>query len=185
MRGARSATSHPAHASTWASSNPSDYLIDLVHALKRQYRAGAVPDERCHARLDPQAEGRPGQLPVGHDEGIVHGRRRGTLLGYSVVTDDFMPDIGANAYPIAFGDFKQAYYVIERKGIAILRDPAGGFPHVRSSSPAAASVAVSRSSRRSSCSRSPRPDRRWRASSSTATTRRERLATRVRSDTSR
>jgi HK97 family phage major capsid protein len=55
----------------------------------------------------------------------------GNLLGYNVVTDDFMADIGADAYPIAFGDFKQAYYVIERKGIAVLRDPASAFPHVR------------------------------------------------------
>ena len=55
----------------------------------------------------------------------------GTLLGYPVVTDDFMADIGANTFPIAFGDFKQAYYVIDRKGVSVLRDPAGAFPHVR------------------------------------------------------
>jgi HK97 family phage major capsid protein len=55
----------------------------------------------------------------------------GQLLGHAVVTDDFMPDLGSNAFPIAFGDFKRAYYVIDRKGIAVLRDPVTAFPNVR------------------------------------------------------
>jgi HK97 family phage major capsid protein len=29
-----------------------------------------------------------------------------TFMGYSVFDDDYMPDAGADAYPIAFGDFK-------------------------------------------------------------------------------
>ena len=55
----------------------------------------------------------------------------GTLLGHPVVTDDFMPDLGANAYPVAFGDFNRAYYIVDRKGVSVLRDPAGAFPYVR------------------------------------------------------
>jgi HK97 family phage major capsid protein len=55
----------------------------------------------------------------------------GTLLGYPVATDDFMPDVGANAYPIAFGDFNKAYYVIDRKGMSILRDPFTAVPYVK------------------------------------------------------
>jgi HK97 family phage major capsid protein len=42
-----------------------------------------------------------------------------------------MPDIGANAYPIAFADWKQAYYVIDRKGMSILRDPFTAVPNVK------------------------------------------------------
>jgi HK97 family phage major capsid protein len=120
------------HASSWAAANPSDYLIDLVHALKRQYRAGAsfVMNDATLGSIRKLKDGQGNYLWGMTKESFMSGAV-GTLLGYSVVTDDFMADIGANAYPIAFGDFKQAYYVIERKGIAILRDPATAFPHVR------------------------------------------------------
>jgi len=120
------------HASSWASSNPSDYLIDLVHALKRQYRAGAsfLMNDATLGSIRKLKDGQGNYLWGMTKDSFMAGAV-GTLLGYNVVTDDFMADIGANAYPIAFGDFKQAYYVIERKGIAVLRDPATAFPHVR------------------------------------------------------
>jgi HK97 family phage major capsid protein len=120
------------HASTWASSNPSDYLIDLVHALKRQYRAGAtfLMNDATLGSIRKLKDGQGNYLWGMTKDSFMAGAV-GTLLGYSVVTDDFMADIGANAYPIAFGDFRQAYYVIERKGVAVLRDPATAFPAVR------------------------------------------------------
>ena len=120
------------HASTWASSNPSDYLIDLVHALKRQYRAGAtfLMNDATLGSIRKLKDGQGNYLWGMTKDSFMAGAV-GTLLGYSVVTDDFMADIGTNAYPIAFGDFKQAYYVIERKGVAVLRDPATAFPAVR------------------------------------------------------
>lgn len=119
-------------ASSWAASNPSDYLIDLVHALKRQYRAGAsfIMNDTTLGSIRKLKDGQGNYLWGMTRESFMAGAV-GTLLGYPVVTDDFMADIGANAYPIAFGDFKQAYYVIDRKGVSILRDPAGAFPHVR------------------------------------------------------
>lgn len=120
------------NASSWAASNPSDYLIDLVHALKRQYRAGAsfLMNDATLGSIRKLKDGQGNYLWGMTKDSFMAGAV-GTLLGYNVVTDDFMADIGANAYPIAFGDFKQAYYVIERKGIAVLRDPATAFPHVR------------------------------------------------------
>ncbi len=119
-------------AAGFAASNPSDKLIDLVHALKRQYRAGAnwTMNDATLAEIRKLKDGQGNYLWGMTKESFTAGAV-GTLLGYSVVTDDFMPDLGANAYPIAFGDFKQAYYVVERKGLAILRDPATAFPAVR------------------------------------------------------
>jgi len=120
------------HASSWASSNPSDYLIDLVHSLKRQYRAGAsfIMNDTTLGSIRKLKDGQGNYLWGMTRETFMAGAV-GTLLGYPVVTDDFMADIGANAYPIAFGDFKQAYYVIDRKGVSVLRDPVGAFPHVK------------------------------------------------------
>jgi HK97 family phage major capsid protein len=34
-----------------------------------------------------------------------------------------MPNIGAGAFPIAFGDFAQAYRIVDRISLAVLRDP--------------------------------------------------------------
>jgi HK97 family phage major capsid protein len=45
-----------------------------------------------------------------------------TVLGspYIEVTD--MPDVAANAYPVAFGDFRRAYMIVDRVQLAVLRD---------------------------------------------------------------
>jgi HK97 family phage major capsid protein len=121
------------HASAFAASNPSDYLIDLVHSLKRQYRGGAawVMNDATLAAIRKFKDGQGNYLwgmtaPSNLMAGAV-----GQLLGYAVATDDFMPDLGAGAYPIAFGDFKKAYYVIDRKGMSILRDPYTAVPYVK------------------------------------------------------
>jgi len=41
-----------------------------------------------------------------------------------------MPDVGANTYPIAFGDFAAGYTVAERPDLRILRDPFSAKPNV-------------------------------------------------------
>lgn len=46
----------------------------------------------------------------------------GTLLGYPVHVDNNMADIGANAFPVAFGNFQQGYVIVDRHGIRIVRD---------------------------------------------------------------
>ncbi len=46
-----------------------------------------------------------------------------TLLGRPIVEAVDMPDVGAGTYPIAFGDFRRAYVIVDRLAISILRDP--------------------------------------------------------------
>lgn len=118
------------HASAFASSNPSDRLIDLQHALKRQYRANAAwqMNDLTLAAIRKFKDGQGNYLwaPSQLMDCAV-----GQLLGHPVVTDDFMPDVGANAFPIAFADFKRAYYVVDRKGMTILRDPFTAVPYIK------------------------------------------------------
>ena len=45
-----------------------------------------------------------------------------SLLGYSVIEAEAMPAIGANAYPVAFGDFSQGYLIVDRSGIRMTMD---------------------------------------------------------------
>jgi HK97 family phage major capsid protein len=54
----------------------------------------------------------------------------GTLLGYPVLIDEGMPDVASNAFPIAFGDFKRGYLIVDRTGIRVLRDPLTNKPNV-------------------------------------------------------
>ena len=42
-----------------------------------------------------------------------------------------MPDVAANAFPIAFGNFKAGYLIAERRQTTILRDPYTNKPYVQ------------------------------------------------------
>jgi HK97 family phage major capsid protein len=52
------------------------------------------------------------------------------VLGKPVTTDDNMPALAANAFPVAFGNFQRAYLIIDRFGIRVLRDPYTNKPYV-------------------------------------------------------
>ena len=41
-----------------------------------------------------------------------------------------MPDIGEDAFAIAFGDFRRGYLVVDRLGVRVLRDPYSAKPYV-------------------------------------------------------
>lgn len=51
-------------------------------------------------------------------------------MGYPVLICEDMPDIAANAYAIAFGDFNAGYTIAERPDLRILRDPFSAKPNV-------------------------------------------------------
>jgi len=53
-----------------------------------------------------------------------------TLLGYPVAESEDMPDIAANSFSIAFGDFSRGYLIVDRVGIRVLRDPYSAKPYV-------------------------------------------------------
>jgi len=44
-----------------------------------------------------------------------------TILGRPVVNPEGLPDIGANAYPIVFGDFMSGYKIRDRAGLSVKR----------------------------------------------------------------
>ena len=46
-----------------------------------------------------------------------------TILGAPYIEAPDMPDEGANAFPIAFGDWKRAYTLVDRIEMAVTRDP--------------------------------------------------------------
>jgi len=53
-----------------------------------------------------------------------------TLLGFPATEMPGMPDIAASSLPVAFGDFRRGYLIVERTGVRVLRDPYTNKPNV-------------------------------------------------------
>ena len=53
-----------------------------------------------------------------------------SFLGYSITEAEDMPAVAANAFPLAFGDFRQGYLIVDRMGTRVLRDPFSNKPYV-------------------------------------------------------
>lgn len=105
----------------WAASNKADILIDMIHALKAPYRAGAVffANTLTIASVRKLKDGQ-GQYLFQPD---VVGGFMGRVHGHLIADFPDMPDIAANAYSIGFGNLKEGYTIVDRLGIRVLRDP--------------------------------------------------------------
>lgn len=107
---------------------PELVLIDLVHSLRSGHRQGAVfvmnSKTLATVRKFKAADGSFLWQP-----GIYEGSPA-RLLGYPVIEAEDMPDVAANALPIAFGNFKNGYLIAERRTTSILRDPYTNKPYV-------------------------------------------------------
>lgn len=101
--------------------NPADCLITLYYALKAKYRTGAawLMGDDTMATVRKFKDGQGNYL----FEGPTARAEIPTLLGKPVYTDDYMPAVEANAFPIAFGDFARTYVILDRMGVRVLRDP--------------------------------------------------------------
>lgn len=111
---------HIASGSTSAISN-TDFLINLVMALKPAYRANAgwTMNRKTLGYLRTLKDGDGNYLWQADFTKLLGG----TLLGYGITEAEDMPDIASNALSIGFGDFKAAYQIVDRTGIRVLRDP--------------------------------------------------------------
>lgn len=110
------------------SSAQSDPLIDLMFALNRRFRMNAswlmndltISEIRKFKDADGHYIWQP---PLQADQPSM-------LLGKSVFTDDFMDDIAADSFSVAFGDFRRTYLIVDRVGVRVLRDPYTSKPNV-------------------------------------------------------
>jgi HK97 family phage major capsid protein len=103
-------------------------LIEIVHKLKAGHRQGAS----WVMNAATLAEVRKLKTDDGAflwQAGLAAGQPD-RLLGYPVVEAEDMPDVAANAFPIAFGNFKAGYLIAERSATNILRDPFTNKPFV-------------------------------------------------------
>ena len=115
-------------AGAFAASSPSDALVDLVYAARAGYRQNG----RFVMNRKTQSEVR--KLKTADGDYIwmppASAGASATLMNFPVVEAENMPDIGADSYSIAFGDFQRGYLIVDRMGIRILRDPYSAKPYV-------------------------------------------------------
>jgi HK97 family phage major capsid protein len=115
-------------AGAFDSAAPVDAIVDLVYALKAGYRQNGT----FVMNRKTQAAVRKLKDSTGHYLWAppATANTRASLLTYPVIEAEEMPDIAANAYAIAFGDFRRGYLVVDRQGVRVLRDPFSAKPYV-------------------------------------------------------
>lgn len=108
-------------ANGFASTNPADKLIDLIFELKSGYRQNAnfLMARRSMRDVRKLKDGQGNYLV---DLRLRDGALVESIFGFAVTTGEDMPAIAANAFPIAFGDFAEAYTIVDRLGTSVVRD---------------------------------------------------------------
>jgi HK97 family phage major capsid protein len=54
-----------------------------------------------------------------------------SMMGYPIVRMEDISAVAANSYSLAFGDLQQAYQIVDRVGIRVMRDPFTSKPYVK------------------------------------------------------
>ena len=115
-------------AAGFATDAPGDALINMLYSLKTSYLANAtwLMNRNTLAEVRKLKDGQGNYLW----QPSFQAGQPDSLLGYSLRIDSKMPSLGANAYPIAFGDFRRGYLVVRRTGMTLIRDQYTQKPYV-------------------------------------------------------
>lgn len=115
-------------AGAFSASSPTDKLLDLIYAPKAQFRPNGrfVMNRKTVStvRKFKDADGNYIWAPA------TRPGETASLLGYPITEIETMPDIAANSFAIAFGDFQRGYLIVDRAGVRVLRDPYSAKPYV-------------------------------------------------------
>lgn len=97
-----------------------DTLYDLIYSLRARYRAGArwVTAKALVSQLR-KYKSTTGEYQW--QESLAPGQPS-TFMGYAITEAEDMPILAANAFPLAFGDFRQGYLVVDRVAMRMTRD---------------------------------------------------------------
>ena len=119
------ATTNSGSATTIADTDgQANGIIDLIHAVKEAYAVNATfalnrTTLGAVRKLKDVSSGAGSYL---WQPGIQAGLPN-TILGHPYVEATDMPDEGAGNEPIAFGDFRRAYTIVDRIVMSVLADP--------------------------------------------------------------
>lgn len=105
-----------------------DIFFNIIGKLKQGYRTGAQfymgRTTVAAARLLKDSNG-----AYVWRAGIEAGQAQ-TLAGFGITEFEDMPALAANSLSIAFGNMREAYQIVDRAGVRVLRDPYTNKPYV-------------------------------------------------------
>ncbi len=107
-----------------------EVLIDVMHQLPTRYLEGAVWLMSSSALARIRSLKTPGGRPY-HDHSL-DAPFRTQIFGYPVILMDEMPALlpGTPSTSVIFGNFREAYQIVDRHDMRILRDPYSHKPYV-------------------------------------------------------
>jgi HK97 family phage major capsid protein len=108
--------------------NPVDDLVNVIYALKAQYRTNASW-MTSRGVLREARKLKDGQGNFIWQPAAVAGQPS-ALLGFPIVEAEDMPALATASLSMAFGDFREAYQIVDRIGLSVLRDPYTAYPYV-------------------------------------------------------
>lgn len=109
--------------------NPADVLHQIVYAIETGYLEHAS----WLMSRNTLAEVRKLKDNEGHylwQPSLMQGQPS-TLLGHKVHLSDAMPNISNDSLSMAFANFKEAYTIVDRNNLRVLRDPFTAKPYVK------------------------------------------------------
>lgn len=97
-----------------------DIFYDLIYSLRARYRNNAqwVTSKLVLAALRKYKD-TSGQYLW---QPALTAGQPATFMGYGITEAENMPAVGAGAFPLSFGDFKEGYLIADRVGMRITRD---------------------------------------------------------------
>ncbi|WP_198174120.1 phage major capsid protein [Mesorhizobium xinjiangense] len=106
----------------------SDELIDLIYMLPSAFTQNA------RWVMNRSVQGEVRKLKDGDGNYLwqpsYQAGQPAMVAGYPVTEMPGMPDIALSSMPIAFGDFRRGYLIVDRTGVRVLRDPYTNKPYV-------------------------------------------------------
>jgi len=97
-----------------------DTLYDVIYSLRARYRRNArwVGAKALFGALRKYKDTTNNYLW----QPSLTASQPDTFMGYPVMEAEDMPAVAANAFPLAFGDFREGYLIADRVGMRITRD---------------------------------------------------------------
>lgn len=97
-----------------------DVFLDMVYGVRARYRANArwLTSKTVLAALRKYKDTTNQYL---WQPALTAGQPS-TFMGFGIVEAEDMPAVAANAFPLAFGDFREGYLIADRVGMRITRD---------------------------------------------------------------
>ena len=107
-----------------------DPLQDLIGAFKDQYlqRAKWLMRREMRTAIRKMKEATSDRYLW---EPSLQAGQPDRLLGYEARIDQYVPAMATDSLSLAFGDFREAYTIVDRIGIRTLRDPFTSKPYVK------------------------------------------------------